>query len=467
MRLTGVCQLWRNVAMQDSVLWSNIAFSTSRLSTIRCAAAFLHRSCGATFKVQIIDIQNHGSIAYTALVASLVDEIAEQSHRIIEFEAVGLSELVSDAFAYRADSLDRLTITGHSSGKLPVIFNGQIPRLKRLTLSNPAGWTLRLFQDVTKVTLFCDGSDLRVSSLVGFLDGARNLEVLSLSRYRDYTTHDRGVVQQSIALPSLRELNLSFCDTSRILGYLDLPPSAHVSILTGPEHEGLHIFQCLPNAPSFWRFLSDTKSLTLNLNPTDNEFYLSTYHHGKSSCFLRLYDDRKRLGGDWTFRSINVASQFKRFFQLDSLTVSVEIYPVPWREWLQKLDRLVGLEVHSVNPEEAVIALRPTQAGCHRVLCPSLRYLTIEDNRSGATLDPSVLMLCLLARAVAGHPVFRLRVRSDNWKDAAQADPDWEELVISQGEVSHISGITHRLPGILETSGGFTTILMRACQSGL
>ena len=157
-----------------------------------------------------------------------------------------------------------------------------------------------------------------------------------------------------------------------------------------------------------------------------------------------------------------MASQFERFFHIDSLTVSVEDYPVPWKAWLQKLDRLVGLEAHSVNPEEIAIALRPTQAGCNRVLCPFLRYLTIEVNGSGGAFNPSALKSCLLARAVAGHPVFRLRVISDSWEDAAQMDPDWKELVISQGEVPHISGVTHRLPSMLETSGDSTIILMRS-----
>ena len=458
-----MCQLWRNVAIQDPILWRNIAFSTSRLSTIRCAAEFLARSRGAKLKVQIIDVQNHGTIAHTAQVASLAGDIAEQSHRIIEFEAVGLSELISEALVNGADNLDRLTITGHSSGNLPVIFDGQIPNLRRLTLSNPAGYTLRPYKHVTKVTLFCNGNDLRVSSLVDFLDGAHNLEVLSLSRYRDRTIHGRERVRQSITLPSLRELNLSFCDASPILGHLDLPPSVHVSILTGPEYEGQDIFQCLPNTPSFCRFLSDTKSLTLSLNGTDNEFYVSTCHRGKPSCFLRVYDDRKRLGEGWAFRSAHAASQFKRFFRIDSLRVSVEDHPVPWGTWLPRLDRLIGLEVHSVNPEDLVIALRPTQPGCDRVSCPSLRYLTIDGKEHGATFDPSALRSCLLARAVAGHPVFRLRVRSNNWEGIAQMDPDWKELVISQGEVPHIFGVTKSLlTWRVETSGGFTTILLRS-----
>ena len=410
LHLTGVCQVWRNIAIQDSILWCNIAFSTSRLSSIRCAAAFLQRSRDSTLKVQIIDIQNHGTIAHPTLVANLMNEISQHSHRIVEFEAVGLSELISEALLYRADNLDRLTITGRSSEKLPVIFSGQMPRLKRLTLSNPAGWKLRLFQDVTKVTIFCYGGDLRVGSLVDFLDGARSLQFLSLSRFRDCNAHSRRVVRQPVTLPSLRELNLSFCDTSRILAYLDLPSSAHISILAGPELESQDILQYLPSSPSFWQFLSDTKSLTLSLNAADDEFYLSTCHQEKPSCFLRVYDDRKRLDKNWILRSINAASQFKPFFNIDSLTVSAENYPIPWGTWLSELDWLIRLEVRSVDLEELALALHPTQVDFGHVPCPSLRYLSIKGSAVGTAFDSSALRSCLLARATAGFPMFRLRV---------------------------------------------------------
>ena len=434
--LTGVCQVWRRIAIQDSILWCNIAFSTSRLSTIRCAAAFLRRSRDATLKVQIIDIQNRATITHPTLVANLMDEISQRSHRIVEFEAVGFSELISEALIYRADNLDRLTITGRSSEKLPVIFRGQMLRLKRLTLSNPTGWKLRLFQDVTKVTIFCYGGDLRVGSLIDFLDGARNLQSLSLSRFRDCNTDSRMVVRQPVTLPSLRELNLSFCDTSRILAHLDLPSSAHISILAGPELESQDILQHLPSSPSFWQFLSDTKSLTLSLNAADDEFYMSTCHREKPSCFLRVYDDRKRLDKNWVLRSINAASQFKPFFNIDSLTVSAGNCQIPWGTWLPKLDWLTSLEVRSVDLEELVLALHPTKVDFGHVPCPALRYLSIKGSAVETAFDSSALRSCLLARATAGFPVFRLRVRSKDWKGTIQPDPRWKELVLSQGEVS-------------------------------
>ena len=307
-----------------------------------------------------------------------------------------------------------------------------MPRLKRLTLSNPAGWRLYTFQDVTKVAIFCNGHDLRVSALIDFLDGARNLQVLSLSRYRDY---GRRIVQRSVTLPSLRELNLSFCDASRILGHLDLPSSAHISVLTGPELRSKHIFQCLPNSPSFRRFLSDTKSLTLTLNAANGEFYLSTCHHDKPSCFLRVYDDKRRLDEDWILRSIDVASRFKSFLNIESLTVSTEEHPIPWGAWLSKLNRLVRLEVRSVVLEDLVLALSPDRAGCGRVACPSLRYLSIKGHVAGTTFESPTLRSCLVARATAGFPVFRLRVQTKTWEDVIQVDQCWKGLVLSQGEV--------------------------------
>ena len=425
-----MCQLWRDVAIQDPILWCSIAFSTWRLATIRCATEFLRRSGGAALNVQVVDIQSHGTTAYSALVAELMDNIAKQSHRIVEFEAVGCSELISEALVHSADKLDRLTITGRSSERLPVIFGGQIPGLKRLTLSNPAGWRLHLFQDVTKVALFCNGDNLRIRSLLDFLDGAQNLQVLSLSRYRD---HGRRIIRRSVALPSLREFNLSFCDTSQIFGYLDLPSSAHVSILAGPESRSQHIFQCLPGSPRFRNFLSDTKSLTLTLNATDSEFYLSTCHRDKPSCFLRVYDNQNRLGTDWILRSIDAACQFEPFLNIESLIVSTKDHSIPWGEWLSKLNRLVRLEVRSADLEGLVLALRPVQAGCGFPPCPALRYLSIKGDAAGTTFDSSTIRSCLLARAAAGFTLFRLKVRTKEWADIVQGGQCWKDLVLSHG----------------------------------
>jgi len=425
------------------MLWCNIAFSTSRVSTIHCAVEFLRRSQGAALNIQIFDIENHGNTAHSVLVAGLMEEIAQQSNRIVEFEAVGFSELISEALVHQADILDRLTITGRASEELPIVFGGRIPKLKRLTLSNPTGWKLHLFQAVTKVTLFCSGSNLRMSSLIDFLDGAQNLQVLSLSRYRG---HDRRIVRRSVTLPSLRELYLSFCDTSQIIGCLDLPSSAHISILSGPELGSQHIFQYLPDTPGFLNFISDSGSLTITLNAADNQLCLSTWHRDKPSCFLRVYDDRKRLDDDWIPRSIDAASRFKPLFNIESLTVSTRDHTLPWGAWLSNLNRLVRLDVRSVDLEDLVFALRPAQAGRGRVPCQSLRYLSIKGYAPGAIFEFSTLRSCLLARATAGFPMFRLRLRTKEWVDAMRGDQRWKDLILSQGEVPDTSVVllTHR-----------------------
>jgi hypothetical protein len=460
-RLTRVCQLWRAVAIQDSTLWSNISFSTSRLSTIRCATEFLRRSRGATLKVQVIDIPNAGVAPYCALVTDLVEELAQQSHRVVEFEAVGFSKLVAEALVLPANNLSRLTINGQDSEELSMPFGGLMPRLERLTLSNPSGWSLGLFPDITKVTLFCSGNNLGMGSLVDFLDGARNLEVLSLSRYQASSPPGRKIVRKPVTLPRLRELNLSFSDSSQILGCLDLPPSAHVSILAGPEPKNRDIFQCLPNAPGFWRFLSDTQTLSVTLHPSDNEFYLSMCGRDKPSCFLRVYDDRKQLDERWILRSVHVATRFEQFFNVESLSISVENYPIPWRAWLAQLDRLVRMDVASVDLNGLALALGVTRTTRNLPVCPSLRYLSVERKGAGMSIDYSRLRRCILSRAKAGCPVFRLRVRTEDWAGMVQVDPGWKKLGTLRGNVSVAFSIPQRSQDMPETTDGFTTILMK------
>ena len=429
LRLTRVCQRWRSIAISYPILWQNIAFSPSRLPTVRCAAGFLRWSGSAVLKVQVIDGGDQTTIIYSAEAVNLIEEIAQQSHRIIEFEAVGLSELISEALIYKADIIRRLSITGNPFEKIPLVFGGQLPRLERLALSNPTGWRLSLFHGVTKVTLHLRECDLHINILLEFLEGACNLQDLSLSRYRDHDTI-RTVDRQPVTLPSLRELNLSFCDTSRILSYLHVPSTARILILKGKEEKGRHIFQCLPNAPGFWRFLSTTDSLTLRLNSTSNEFHLATFHGYIPLCFLQIYEIRRWVDEGWILRSIYSASRFEQFFHLRSLTVSVDGHPIPWEVWISKLNGLAELDARSTNPEQLALALRPIRG---RVSCPSLRYLTVEGIATQKLPDISTLRSSLLARAAEGHPVFRLRFRGRDWKYIARVDPCWEGLVRSQG----------------------------------
>ena len=243
--LSAVCRHWRAVAVGDAILWCNIAFSTSRLSTVKCATEFLRRSRNAMIAVQIFDIKN--VISYVTEVSDLVGNIVQQSDRIVKFEAVGLSQTIAKAFTFPACNLTRLIIHGRGAKEVPLIFGGRMPRLKRITLSNPSGWYLRMFPNVTGVELFSTWSRIRLSSLMDFLDGATNLEQLSLSGYCGFRSEPRTAPREPVALPSLRDLRFSLCKAPRILDHLDLPPSTRVSILAGYDPNDPHVLNRLPS----------------------------------------------------------------------------------------------------------------------------------------------------------------------------------------------------------------------------
>ena len=433
-RLSAVCRLWRDVTIGDAVLWSNIAFSTSRLSTIRCATEFLRRSQRATLRVQIVDVQRD-IVLNVDRVSTLMDEIARQSDRIAKFEAVGLSPLVAEALVYPAKNLTHLTINGCGSEELPLVFSSQLPRLRRLALSNPSGWSLRAFPTVTKVIIY--GNDQRVStrSLADFLDGASSLEQLSLSRLRGSKTDRQHTTQPLIVLPSLRELRVAFCDSLRILGRFGLPSSARAFIISGCETNNRHILQCLPTKATFQPFLHDIQSLVVNLTATGNGSHLITHRGGQSSCFLQVHDGLRRLDQGWVPLTVDAITKFKPFHTIESLTLTVERCSVPWRKWFPKLVQIVTMDICSVDVEELVHELSRVHPNKDGPLCPSLRYLSLERKGCGSALDSSVLKTCLLARSQARHPITCLRIRPRDWTAVDQTDLGWKALIMSQGRL--------------------------------
>lgn len=392
---------------------------------------FLRRSRGAMITVQIFDIGNR--ISYVAEIGDLMRKIAQQSDRIMRFEAVGLSSSIAEALISPADNLAHLTINGGAE-TLPLVFDGRMPRLKRLTLSNPTGWYLRTFPDITRVELFGSGSHIHLSSLMSFLEGAVNLERLSLSRFQEFAPGRRMAPGASIALPSLRELHIYLCHSQEILEYLELPPSTRVSILSGHSPNTQHILHCLPNAGSLYNHLFDTRTLTIALHPTDDEFYLVTrVSFDQPKCFLQVHDDRGRFDGGWILNSVEAIVDFKPFFNINTLNLSVEVCPVPWTEWLPQLSGLVNMDIHSVNIAELVFALNRTHPQHGGPVCPSLRYISVEQRESGPALNSSLLKSCLLARSQAGCSVSWLRLQSWEWTPIDRADLGWSVLIKSQG----------------------------------
>ena len=439
-RLSAVCSLWRAVAIGDGTLWCHIAFSTSRLSTIKCATEFLRRSRGATLEVQIIDVEKNVT-STIARVSTLMDKIARQSDRIAKFEAVGLSALVAEALIYPANNLTHLTIDGRGSEGLPLIFGGQLSRLSRLTISNPSGWSLREFPSVTKVIIYGENRRISIESLANFLDGASNLEQLYLSRLRGSRTDRRHAARPPIVLSSLRKLRAAFCDSLGILGCLDLPRSARASILSGYEPNKRHILQYLPTAATFQSLLHGTQSLTVTLYATGSGSHLVTYRDGRPSCFLDVYDEHGRLDQGWILLSINAVAEFKPFHLIERLVLSVEQCPVPWRKWLPWLVRIVSLDVCSIDVEELVDELNRVHPDQDGPLCPSLRYLSVERKGCGLALDSSTLKSCLLARSRTRHPITWLQVRTRDWTAINRMDLGWKVLIASQGRLLCIADV--------------------------
>ena len=390
------------------------------------------RSRGAVLEIQIIDVERD-VISNIARVSTLMDEIARQSDRIAKFEAVGLSALVAEALVYPANNLTHLAIDGRGSEKLPLIFGGQLPRLRHLSLSNPSGWSLRGFPNVTKAIISGDNRRISNQCLANFLDGANNLEKLHMSRLRGSRADSQHAARPPIFLPSLRKLRVAFCGSSGILSQLNLPASVRASIVSDYEPNNRHMLQYLPAAVTFMP-LHGAQILIVALNPTDSGSYLITHRSGRSSCFLEVYDEHRRVDQGWVLLTVNAITEFKPFHLIESLILSVEQCSIPWRKWFPWLVRVVNVDVCSVDIEELVLELSRVHPDRDGPVCPSLQYLSLERKGCGPALDSSVLRSCLLARSQVRHPVTWLRVRDRDWTAVDQLDLGWRALITSQGK---------------------------------
>ena len=86
LRMTAVCPRWRLVAINSSVLWNNIVFSTLGISSIRCAELFLGRTKNCALYIYISAPALPVTPSTSASMHNLFVGISSESHRIRAFD---------------------------------------------------------------------------------------------------------------------------------------------------------------------------------------------------------------------------------------------------------------------------------------------------------------------------------------------------------------------------------------------
>jgi hypothetical protein len=225
-KITAVCRRWRSAASECAVLWTNISFSTTLLSTMRGAALFLSRSKGATLSIHIWDPPRPtGDPEVAEASKELLEAISSQSHRILLCELSSSSPDFWRNWTLPAPNLRKLVVKGCCT-ETPPVFGGIAPRLETFTSLHYTPWPLGNYAALRKAELQNCDHHATLATLLDALQGCEALEKLTL---HGYARLGHGMPEPTpILLPRLHKIDLFSCDSALILEYLD------ASSLTGP-----------------------------------------------------------------------------------------------------------------------------------------------------------------------------------------------------------------------------------------
>ncbi|KAI1788471.1 hypothetical protein LXA43DRAFT_1025286 [Ganoderma leucocontextum] len=243
-RVTHVCKYWRAVGIHNPRLWTS--FPIHRPSAVK-----VHLARSKSLPISL-------SLTHR-LSSNIAPIIAPSIHRIrsihIETTLADDIELLWDEFSLSAPNLEELFIehlkhnfylNGYAVGRvgrLPLMFNGEVPSLRVLTLrAVPSPFELfpptLAHLDVGTV----QGPVPPFAGLLKMLTNCPLLETLNLRGAWEWDEiDDHALVRNSVALPKLARTYLQLSPPAAhgtLLSSLSLPPHTDVSIVSVVEEHG-------------------------------------------------------------------------------------------------------------------------------------------------------------------------------------------------------------------------------------
>ena len=235
-KLASVCRRWREIVISFAPFWSDIRVFASdhKMSNIQYTSMCLVRSKGAPITVRMIE----RPLVDNAHMQRCIDLISDHGPRIRELNLLVQPSTLS-AFTLQVPNLEILHVTSSGIDRLdphrevlPIMFRGQLPRLKHLDLGYFTSWPAGTFNNLTSITLWDpeeENEKMKMHVFLELLDGSPMLESLEMMQHGPISNDDVPPSRTSV-LSRLSSLRLRDCHSSLILSHLDLPPSTDITL---------------------------------------------------------------------------------------------------------------------------------------------------------------------------------------------------------------------------------------------
>jgi hypothetical protein len=232
LRVTHVCHQWREIALNQSLLWNHLDFNAVSLDG---AAEILARAKIAPLHLEAkFQLIHWDDARFRAFRKELQDHVSHIRHLDFSIESVHFNRTL-DGLTSPAPTLEHLSLTrldrtkGMRGFVTNTLFDGSTPRLSRLELRNCAiSWTSPLLRGLKHLNISLPFERPSLPIWLDALDKMPQLETLNLFRASPIASPHASLsssVTRVITLPSLTHFEMSCLarDCGLALAHLILP----------------------------------------------------------------------------------------------------------------------------------------------------------------------------------------------------------------------------------------------------
>lgn len=427
--VSGVCRRWRLVALGCGRLWGTIAFSTQDIRTVTCAEVFLERSRGVSLSVHVHGSGDSQDQFPQGPARSIILKLSGELHRIrsckLNLPPPYIWEVWVKPIPHMVHLAIRIDAHLHVSHRLV----NQIQQLRTLSISGCLRWPVKNFRCLVTAVLENKHSDEIVSAndLLEPLDGTPNLSYLALYGYSRLTLSKPFAA----TLPTLRKLDIRYCDAATLLDHLHIPGCVGFSVTSHLRTEGIGIMH---RSPFTYARLptDDVTALSVVFDIPRDEHRIETLHGSGVRVQIIFQDTWDTPSDSWIAGTIRDISRFSPFFSITSLELYITVGSVPWLLWLACLSNLVTLEIALLDYTNFLSSLMAKAPTTTLPFCPRLQTISIGTIGPQVKVDYIRFKSFLSFRIERGLPLTHVTIPAYHWDALAETD-GWWELNWSQG----------------------------------
>jgi hypothetical protein len=233
LRISHVCHQWREIALNQPLLWSHVDFSTLSLTG---ATEILVRAKSVPLYMEVRVPRNRSNDQYCRLLKKVNAHLPHIRHLSIGVEAAHICWGIETQLVLSAPILEYLSIFFQDGTRnmrdwpniSDTLFGGSTPRLSCLQLCDcDISWNSPLFKCLTSLKIVSPSRNARPELAVWLdaLDGIPQLKMLTLHSASPVAPPLPFNVERTVTLPSLTHLNIRdyLGDCALAIAHLVLP----------------------------------------------------------------------------------------------------------------------------------------------------------------------------------------------------------------------------------------------------